>query len=197
MKIKALLISGIFLFAGFAVAAQTAAETGATAAQGSSVTARAEAAIWDTVIAAPTEIALELFLQQFPDGVHAEEAKTRLAAIRDAAAGTVADSAAVDALPEQDVSYSVPLISPEPHIDGRSIERLAKGTPLFPPIEGLPEEIWKDQSCAACHQWEKANLCDQGNFYAGDNGKSNLTKQHPYGGGFKQSLLTWAVGGCQ
>ena len=142
----------------------------------------------------------ELFLQQFPDGVYAEDAKAGLAAIRSAAAGTAASDANSDAnstLPEQDVSYAVPLVSEVPHISGKTIEQLAKGSPLFPPTEGLPEEIWKDQQCSSCHQWEKANLCDQAKFYVGDKGKPNLAKAHPYGGGFKQSLRAWAAGECQ
>jgi hypothetical protein len=68
---------------------------------------------------------------------------------------------------------------------------------LFPPVEGLPESYWKDQQCSNCHDWQRANLCVQANTYLSDVGSENLTKQHPYGGTFKQNLRSWARGGCE
>lgn len=96
-----------------------------------------------------------------------------------------------------EVSFSVPLAAGSPEVVGMSIEELIAGMPLFAPIEGLPEELWKDQECASCHEWNPANLCDQANFYLGEAGAANPTKPHPYGGTFKQNLAQWARGGCQ
>jgi len=74
---------------------------------------------------------------------------------------------------------------------------LIEGTPLFPPVEGLPESFWKEQECSNCHEWEAANLCTQANSYLSEAGSVNLEKQHPYGGTFKVSLRNWAAGGCE
>ena len=111
--------------------------------------------------------------------------------------------AATSSTPEADqdvqprnVSFSAPLVVGSADIVGRSIEELVQGSPLYPPIEGLPESIWKDQSCSNCHQWTKEALCDQSQVYIGANAERSLQKQHPYGGSFKQNLRVWADGGC-
>lgn len=96
-----------------------------------------------------------------------------------------------------EVSFAAPLTAGSPEVMGKSIEQLIAGVALFAPIEGLPEELWKGQNCASCHEWNPANLCEQANFYLGDAGAANLTKLHPYGGTFKQNLVQWARGGCQ
>ncbi|PUB11825.1 hypothetical protein [Yoonia sediminilitoris] len=95
------------------------------------------------------------------------------------------------------VSFSAPLTQGDAAIVGKSLEELIKGSPLFPPVEGLPESYWKNEECSACHQWEQANLCTQANTYLSEAGSANLTKQHPYGGTFKQNLRVWADGGCE
>lgn len=82
-------------------------------------------------------------------------------------------------------------------IKGRSIADLVKGSPLFAPIEGLPESYWADQTCDNCHQWSKDALCTQAQVYTAESGTKSLAKQHPYGGTFKQNLKNWALGGCQ
>ena len=50
---------------------------------------------------------------------------------------------------------------------------------MLPPIEGLPESVWKDQSCGNCHQWTKETLCTQAQVYLGDNAERSLDKLHP------------------
>jgi hypothetical protein len=84
-----------------------------------------------------------------------------------------------------------------PEIVGRSIAEIVQGSPVFPPVEGLPESYWKDKTCANCHAWTKQALCDQGTFYVGDAGSRSLTKEHPLGPTFKQALRAWAAGGCR
>ena len=69
------------------------------------------------------------------------------------------------------------------------------GSPRFAPIEGLPEALWKDQTCASCHAWTREALCDQAQTYV--TRTDSLEKPHPYGGAFKRTLQAWAVGGCQ
>jgi hypothetical protein len=80
-------------------------------------------------------------------------------------------------------------------VNGKSIKELIDNVPLFPPIEGLDEAIWK-KNCSSCHKWNQARLCEQGNTYAKD-AKFVLRHPHPYGGSFKLALMRWAKSGCQ
>ena len=88
---------------------------------------------------------------------------------------------------------------------GQAVDRLRQApqaevvdlSPMFPPIEGLPESYWKEQTCSACHQWNRERLCDQGNTYLSLNMQRSLSKQHPFGGALKRTLKSWAAGGCQ
>ncbi len=68
---------------------------------------------------------------------------------------------------------------------------------MFAPIEGIPEELWKDQTCSNCHEWTKEALCAQGTTYTQNNNVRALSKQHPFGGVFKQGLRDWATGKCK
>jgi hypothetical protein len=106
-------------------------------------------------------------------------------------------TAAAVAPADTSVSFNAALTSSEPAVNGKAIANLITGSPLYPPVEGLPESYWKEQTCKNCHTWEQANLCDQANFYLTEKGAVNLTKQHPYGGPFKQVLKVWAEGGCE
>lgn len=99
------------------------------------------------------------------------------------------------ALPDV-VAFNTPLGAGDPELATRSISDLIAASPRFPPIEGLPEAAWKDKTCASCHQWEQANLCTQAQTYMNDQTRA-LTKEHPFGGVFKQLLRIWAEGGCQ
>jgi hypothetical protein len=100
------------------------------------------------------------------------------------------------ALPES-VSFSLPLQGVAAEIDGRSIEELIRGSPLYPPIEGLPEELWKDQTCSNCHSWTRDALCDQARTYLGASAARSLQKPHPLGAEFKSVLGIWAAGDCR
>jgi hypothetical protein len=80
-------------------------------------------------------------------------------------------------------------------VAGNSIEQLAAGIPMFPPLEGLDESQWK-KSCSNCHKWDHSTLCAQGTTYA-KSPQLILRKPHPYGGAFKDALMQWAKSGCQ
>ena len=80
-------------------------------------------------------------------------------------------------------------------VNGSTIKALAEGVPLFPPIEGLDEALWK-KSCTSCHKWDKARLCDQGATYV-KAPKNVLRHPHPYGGAYKIALMRWAKSGCE
>ncbi len=96
---------------------------------------------------------------------------------------------------ESPLKFDEPIgIGPFP-VNGKSIEQLARDVPLFPPIEGLDEAVWK-KNCTACHVWDRRALCEQGASYA-KNPKSAMRHPHPYGGAYKLALLQWAKSGCQ
>ncbi|MEM6636464.1 MAG: hypothetical protein AAF667_11290 [Pseudomonadota bacterium] len=104
----------------------------------------------------------------------------------------------VDAMePRGPIYFGAPLMEVPPELQGQTIEQLISASPLHPPIEGLPPEIWQEQTCANCHQWNQATLCDQAEFYTTLAGIANLDKPHPFGGAFKRNLKVWAEGGCQ
>jgi hypothetical protein len=95
------------------------------------------------------------------------------------------------------ITYLQPLTQGAPQVVGRSIAEIAQGSPMFPPVEGLPETYWKDKTCSNCHAWTKQALCEQGTFYTANAGSRSLGKEHPLGGAFKQVLRDWAAAGCQ
>ena len=82
-------------------------------------------------------------------------------------------------------------------VSGRSISELIPGSPEFPPIEGLPESYWRDETCSNCHQWNRERLCILANAYLRLNMQRSLTKQPPLGGVLKRALKRWAKSGCQ
>ena len=152
-----------------------------------------EQALFATAQSSGTAAAYESYLDAYPNGVFSEFARTELAALEPPADAAPTASPAPDA----EISFETVLATGAAEIDGRSIQQLLTGSPLFPPIDGLPEAVWKDKSCSGCHQWTREAICDQANVYLAENGSRGLEKQHPYGGTFKQTLRRWAAGGCQ
>lgn len=97
---------------------------------------------------------------------------------------------------DQPIRFDGRLSLPGTKMDGRTIEELIVGTPLFPPIEGLDKAIWENKACGTCHQWTKERLCVQATTYIG---RENMVGrlEHPYGLPFKELLEQWAEDGCQ
>mgnify|MGYP000247267045 FL=1 len=165
----------------------------------------------ETARRAGTAEAYEAYLASYPDGSFAELARLELQTIQNKEQRTdpaatppaaelpaAAEELAPDgtgAEPKAMIAFNTPLGMGEPEIATRSISELITGSPIFPPIEGLPEAVWKDKTCAECHHWEQANLCDQAKTYVANEART-LAKQHPYGGAFKQALRLWAKQGC-
>lgn len=91
-------------------------------------------------------------------------------------------------------TYDGTLVSTIEEINGRSIrEIIGVAQPLYSPVEGLPDEFWKNKRCTSCHEWTQRDLCFQGGVYA--NGiPAGL---HPLGGEFKEILQFWAATGCE
>lgn len=179
----------------------------------------AEEKSWELLGDTPSSLGLMLFLDKHPKGTYALEAKRRLAEVLASEVDEAAEAeakiikeietntggaqvenvaAAAAAAPKTNiVKFDAPLFHGESHIKGKTLKELITGTPLFPPVADLPEEYWKTQTCASCHTWEKANLCEQAGFYLRADGEASLTKQHPYGGTFKENLRDWATNDCQ
>ncbi|WP_235602412.1 caspase family protein [Sulfitobacter geojensis] len=149
----------------------------------------------------------EAYLAAFPEGIYAEfaafelkilaEKAERVAAQDETEEPVVVASRAPAAPMGPELTFLMPFTSGDPAIMGKSIEELVTGSPLFSPIEGLPEELWKEQNCSNCHQWTKDALCTQGTTYVNAGNDEAVSKQHPYGGGFKLNLRAWASGGCK
>jgi hypothetical protein len=119
-----------------------------------------------------------------------------LAAVSSQAQAAAAPPPAPAASSDDVVKYSAPLTFGPFPVNGHSIEELILGVPLFPPIEGLDESVWK-KTCSNCHKWDQRTLCEQGTSYA-KNPKASLRISHPYGAGILQlALMRWAKAGCQ
>ena len=99
--------------------------------------------------------------------------------------------------PATPVTFTGPLTTGGKSVEGLTLEQLIEGSPLFPPIEGLPAALWEGKACTTCHQWSRADLCEQGTRYLPDSAAEFLDKQHPYGGGFKRNVKAWAENDCK
>lgn len=104
---------------------------------------------------------------------------------------------AAEAKPKAPVTFGTPFVDIDDALDGGSIRDLISGTPLYAPIEGLPESLWKDKECSSCHAWTQETLCDQGLFYGKQGLGAVQRKEHPYGGAFKREIMRWADRGCE
>lgn len=167
-----------------------------------------EQSMFETAQAEASIGGYESYLQAFPDGVFAEFATQELAALRKKSGhdpigeGVSADPPKPAPEPARrpastDITFKSPLESELPAVSGRSIADLIASSPLYPPVEGLPEAYWKDKTCSNCHQWTQDRLCTQANAYLSLNMQRSLDKKHPYGGALKRHLKTWAAGGCK
>ncbi len=141
----------------------------------------------------------QAYLDAFPSGIFAELAAFELDIIAKKAARADQETQVTVAEPEPaaDVTFDAILASGGDGVIGSSIAQLILGAPLFAPIEGIPEELWKDQTCANCHDWNREALCDQGKTYMKASAERALSKSHPYGGGFKQNVRAWAANECR
>ncbi len=152
----------------------------------------------------------QAYLDAFPDGVFAELARMEMAALVKAAPEPEPAAPAPDPVVEasakpaelaplapEDLTMQTPLAVADQALAGKTIAMLIEGSPLFAPIEGLPDSVWSGRQCATCHVWNQEELCEVGGGYVTAQNTRALSKQHPYGGGFKRVLKTWAEGGCR
>lgn len=172
-----------------------------------------EQALFEAAQANPTVDAYRQYLDAFPNGTFAEFARGEVDALQ-AQASTDPVGEGVTPAPEATelaladieqerssvpnvVKFDLPLIAPGSVIDGIILSEITNLSPMFPPVEGLPDEFWKAETCSNCHEWNQERLCDQANVYLTLSGQKSLEKPHPFGGIFKRNLRQWAVGGCE
>lgn len=154
--------------------------------------------------------AYQAYVDAYPEGVFVEFANGELAALRkkngqDPVGEGVTPEPKVAAAPVQvapaqpagPITFETAIVSELPSVSGRSIAVLIKMSPLYPPVEGLPEEYWKEKTCANCHQWTQERLCTQASAYMSMNMQRSLDKKHPFGGALKRHLKDWAGAGCK
>lgn len=175
-------------------------------------------AMWETVSASGDPVQVMLFLRSFPDSAQAEEARALLADLmaKELEQGAGQELAAVapdpapavppeppppTALPEDfgPFAFDTALAVGDPILDGRTLPDLIAGTPAYPPFEGLPEEMWKGQTCTGCHQWTREALCIQSKTYQTAQAERSLTasaEAHPYGATFRKVLRRWGMDDC-
>jgi hypothetical protein len=172
-----------------------------------------EQTMFEAVQANPTVDGYREYLDAFPNGTFSEFARGEIEALEAQASvdpvgeGVTTETEETElALAEIDqerssvpnvVEFNLPLTAPGSVIDGIILSEITNLSPLFPPVEGLPEEYWKDQTCSNCHEWNQERLCNQSNVYLTLSGQKSMEKPHPFGGILKRNLRQWAAGGCQ
>ncbi len=95
------------------------------------------------------------------------------------------------------IAFNRPLTEGGDAVRGKSLEELIQGSPLFPPIEGLPDEVWKGKHCSDCHQWRPPDAVRPGQFLLNNQVPDAFGAIHPLGGQFRQVLKAWAAQGCK
>lgn len=96
--------------------------------------------------------------------------------------------------PEDVLRFDQPIpFGPYP-LNGHSLKELIDTVPLFSPIEGLEEGLWK-KNCKECHQWNQARLCEQAATYV-QTPRYALRVKHPFGGTLQIALMRWSKSGC-
>jgi len=154
-----------------------------------------ETQVWNYATGEDSIEAFELFIFTFPDSDLVAIAENRLAELK-LDSGQLVDEAEVFKL-VGNVTYDGPLAFGAPEIIGKTFTEILGQSPLYPPIEGLPDAVWKEQTCAGCHQWQRDDLCTQATTYIAANPAQYQEKLHPFGGTLKINLRNWAQNDCR
>jgi hypothetical protein len=182
---------------------------------GTAPAADSAAQIWADTKDTKNPALLEMFISRFGDSFYASLARARLEELKKIQTAdlpstpqvlasptkSTSDVAALRSTPppaptaDQMVRFKEPLASLPFPMNGQSLEQLVESVPLFPPIEGLEESVWK-KHCNSCHSWNQKTLCEQGNTYL-RNPKAALRVSHPFGGPEKVAMMQWVKAGCQ
>lgn len=166
-----------------------------------------EMSLWQEAVSTGSPGDLQNFVARFPDSEFADEATSLLESLgepvtvesqtRTADGAQNPARATTRAVTSATTGFEIPVVTDIQSDEPRSIRQLAEGTPLFAPVEGLPSEYWEAEVCSNCHNWDKAALCTQGEYYVKQENDVSQRINHPYGGFFKRALEQWASEGCQ
>jgi hypothetical protein len=156
-----------------------------------------EQAAFEAAQAQPSVETWESFIARHPDSTFRELAETELAALVEKSGTDPVSNPPHDQPVFGDLFFDQPLTAGGPDVEGRSMADIIQTSPLFPPIEGLPDEVWKGKQCKDCHEWTQQALCDQGKFYVNSGERLELGAIHPYGGQLRRVLKAWAEQGCR
>ncbi|SDX33311.1 hypothetical protein [Litoreibacter albidus] len=144
---------------------------------------------WDQIKDSGDPALITKFREDFPGSPHDLDALVILAAL-------ISKSDTGDAPVIGAVAFNAPLTGFGDSFNGQSIRELLETSPKFAPVEGLPEEFWKEKTCNDCHTWTQEALCTQATHYTKDENVNRLNVEHPLGRPFKEALRAWAEGGC-
>lgn len=153
-----------------------------------------ESIMWEFVSTTDDLGQVETFIASFPNSQNIEEAQAIADNLRSRENAVNMEDTIFATVGS--VSYSAPLAFGDSHIMGRTLSQIIQSSPAYPPIEGLPDAIWKDKTCASCHTWTRQDLCVQANTYVSMDPTKYREKKHPFGGLLKMNLRNWAQNGC-
>lgn len=154
-----------------------------------------EAMMWEVVSTSEDLDRIEAFITSYPESEHVETAKVLAERIRIRENAIAMEETIFEAVGT--VSFNTPLAFGDGNIMGLTLSEIIDSSPAYPPIEGLPQELWKDKSCLSCHQWTREDLCVQANNYVSMDPMKYREKKHPFGGMLKINLRNWAQNDCR
>ena len=133
---------------------------------------------WEFATTSGSVESLEAFIANYPDSDRVSEAEALIAGLQDDDRRRKLEQLIFDRVGT--VRYDEPMNFGNDGTIGVSLSNIFTTAPMFPPIEGLPDEVWKDKTCTTCHQWTRADLCTQAKTYIAKKPVKYQEKQHPF-----------------
>ena len=154
-----------------------------------------EEQFWEFATSSGSIESLEAFMVNYPDSPRNAEAEEMIAGLQDDERRRKLEKLIFARVGM--VTYDEPMNFGNDGTIGVSLANIVTTSPMFPPIEGLPDEVWKGKICSNCHQWSREALCTQAKTYITKKPVKYQEKQHPFGGMLKINMRNWALGDCQ
>ena len=154
-----------------------------------------EEQFWEFASSSGSIESLEAFVTNYPESPRAAEAQELIAGLQDDERRRKLEKLIFARVGS--VRYDEPMNFGNDGTIGVSLANIVTTAPMFPPIEGLPDEVWHGKLCINCHQWTRADLCTQAKTYIMKKPVKYQEKQHPFGGMLKINMRNWAIGDCQ
>ena len=150
--------------------------------------------MWELVSRSNDAEKIETFLENFPGSEHADEAREMLGQIEAQESTYRLEDSIFQTI--GNVTYTAPIAFGNEALIGLTLSEIIEASPAYPPVEGLPEAMWQEQSCGSCHNWTRATLCTQAGTYVSMDPAKYREKMHPFGGLLKINLRNWAQNDC-